>query len=369
MNGRKKIFLHVGPMKTGSTTLQRILWKNRDSLLADGVLIPGRRQVDHFNIGRDVRQLPPVEHHPDGDWTGSLDEAIAEIENSDAGVAILSDEHFAQARQGDIERLYSRLAGFDVEIIYAMREFAGLLSSQWQERVKHQLRVEAFDEWLREVRDQRPRHLFWRQHDTSIVIPRWTLGYQVPIHLLAVPARGAPRDEMWHRLQGIVGWKVETDTAITKTNESLGAAEADLLRRIQQRLDPKPYDIRRKRILLRYAVREVLLRQPDTTPILLPPEYEPWCREMNAERRGLLNHEGVTYHGSTNDLDDVPGRFGEVDVDDLATRQRDAAVEVIAHIASAYAAEWQQRAEAAPPASDRIRAATRRLGASLRRGS
>ncbi len=36
----KTLFFHVGTVKTGSTSVQRVLWENRENLLAYGVAYP-----------------------------------------------------------------------------------------------------------------------------------------------------------------------------------------------------------------------------------------------------------------------------------------------------------------------------------------
>ena len=44
----KRVFVHVGAPKTGTSFVQDILFTQRDSLRADGILYPADRHDSHF---------------------------------------------------------------------------------------------------------------------------------------------------------------------------------------------------------------------------------------------------------------------------------------------------------------------------------
>ena len=46
---RRKAIIHIGPPKTGSTTIQKFLWKNRDTLKSRGILIPSVKSDEIFD--------------------------------------------------------------------------------------------------------------------------------------------------------------------------------------------------------------------------------------------------------------------------------------------------------------------------------
>ncbi len=54
----RRVFLHVGLPKTGTTYLQTLLWDNRDELLRQGVLLPGGSSRDHLWASGAVREDP-----------------------------------------------------------------------------------------------------------------------------------------------------------------------------------------------------------------------------------------------------------------------------------------------------------------------
>jgi hypothetical protein len=49
------VYLHVGPVKTGSTYLQSIMWNSRDALREQGVLLPAAHPNEFFLAANDVQ--------------------------------------------------------------------------------------------------------------------------------------------------------------------------------------------------------------------------------------------------------------------------------------------------------------------------
>ncbi|MFD2395791.1 hypothetical protein ACFSVJ_01070 [Prauserella oleivorans] len=58
----QRVYLHIGLPKTGTTSLQELMWHHRDALAADGVFFPGHDLGAHHRAAMDV--------HPGryGDW-------------------------------------------------------------------------------------------------------------------------------------------------------------------------------------------------------------------------------------------------------------------------------------------------------------
>jgi hypothetical protein len=46
--GTQRVFLHVGSPKTGTTYLQGVLWRNREALRRQGLLLPLDSVGDHY---------------------------------------------------------------------------------------------------------------------------------------------------------------------------------------------------------------------------------------------------------------------------------------------------------------------------------
>src|ERR1700712_632283 len=103
-----KVFLHIGLPKTATTYLQTILWGNRETLAAQGALLPGEARHDHLwasRIVRDDPQFRKVNERRRGAWQRILDDCAAW-----GGAAIISHEFFAAASAAQAARVVADLA-------------------------------------------------------------------------------------------------------------------------------------------------------------------------------------------------------------------------------------------------------------------
>jgi hypothetical protein len=68
-----RVLLYIGPPKTGTTSIESFLWKNRDALRAQGLYIPlaGRKGLQHvelpYTLGRQRKKLNRLVNLEDGD--------------------------------------------------------------------------------------------------------------------------------------------------------------------------------------------------------------------------------------------------------------------------------------------------------------
>jgi hypothetical protein len=84
----------------------------------------------------------------------------------------------------------------------------------------------------------------WRTLDLRLVLERW--GPTVPaqrVHVLPLPPPGSPRTLLWQRFAGLVGLDPDSfDLSATFPNESMGVAEAETLRRINDHLKDEDFE-------------------------------------------------------------------------------------------------------------------------------
>jgi hypothetical protein len=221
------VFLHIGEPKSGSSYLQALMWANQSFLRRHGILLPGRGPFDHYQAGSDLQGDPVRDggsRRPEA-WQWLVDR----IDASDARAAIISDERLTRTRAAPVRRALDSLANHDVRLILAVREFGGLVASEWQQIVKMG-GTQPLDKWLdRLLADGHP--LFWRTHDVSDVLARWNVPRD-RVHLLIVPAASADRNELWRRFASIVDAPAELPTHAPRSNASLGLDETELVRRI-----------------------------------------------------------------------------------------------------------------------------------------
>ena len=56
--GPRRVFLHVGLPKTGTTYLQQVVWANRDRLRSAGLFLPGFGHREHLWAALDLQERP-----------------------------------------------------------------------------------------------------------------------------------------------------------------------------------------------------------------------------------------------------------------------------------------------------------------------
>ena len=328
--GTRRVVLHVGAPKTGTTFLQKRLLRLHDRLRDEhGVLFPADVYDRHYFAAVDLQ---------DGMFHGSY---IAESRGQWArvaaaarqwpGTSVISHEVLASARPEHVRRALDDLAPAEVHVVYTARDLGRQLTSRWQEDVKHGL-TETFEQWWAAVarRDEHHGHArwFWHTDDPTDVVTRW--GDAVGLdrfHLVTVPRGGGP-DVLWERFAGVVGFDpaVAADDAEDEENAGLGVAEVELLRRVNRALQglypATDYNLAVKGVL----AHETLRRHTGDRRITLPPDLYPAVRELAEEWVATLEARGVRIVGDVEELlprppapGGEPGTAAAEDVLDVAT--------------------------------------------------
>ncbi|MDZ5621230.1 hypothetical protein [Nocardioides bizhenqiangii] len=252
---RPRVFLHVGSPKTGTTFLQDVLWSQRATAGEQGLLLPGERFNDHFLATLDVRGLvddPSCPERARGMWDRLVAEALAWD-----GSVLISHELFAGATAEQARQAVAALADdAEVHVVVTARDHVRQISAEWQEHVKHRSAA-TFDAFIREVRDDAARtSWFWQVQDYAGVLERWGAGLPADqVHVVTVPPAGADPTILWERFAGLLGVDPAAfDIELERSNTSLGAEQAELLRRVNVELGdrlplPGPYPLVVKNVL------------------------------------------------------------------------------------------------------------------------
>lgn len=318
------IFLHIGPRKTGTTYLQGLMMANRDHLRQQGIIIPGRRQGDHFAAGSDVLGYHGAKPHPLG--TGAWADLIRQIDEQEGSAGIITDERLAWATAEQVAIMADSLDGRDVHVIYGLREIGGLLTSLWQQHVKRN-QVASLGEWVEELAAGR-HPWFERAHDPVNVLSRWQFPPE-RTHLLVIPHRSAGPDQLWRHLASIVGAPSELPNEPRRANETLDSEQITLLRRVHDELGRPPLrdglgDVPPPSLygtVMRDVVSDGLLaRRTGASRFALPESTRPFIEKLTTATQDFLatcDHDVV---GAVSDLDVAEHRFeGEAsELDDAA---------------------------------------------------
>jgi hypothetical protein len=305
-----RVFLHIGEPKTGTTFIQQVLWGNRAELAARGVVLPGHHPQDHFRASQDLRGIEKLPSDPAGSWTGEW-EILARQARQPGKTAVISHELFSAADAGQAARAVQALQPAEVHVVLTVRDMATLLPAEWQETVKHR-NSRSWEDWLGDVIDtesvdaDRRQWWFWRVHDTLAIGRLWA-GHVPPerIHVITNPPRGAPSGLLWERFASLLGIDPgSADASRARPNASLGMAETEFLRRLNQAL-PGPDEV--PDWFYMWNVKETvahraLAGRPAGGRLVLPADRDAWAKEQSEILIGGLRESGYDIVGDLGDL-------------------------------------------------------------------
>lgn len=300
----KRVLLHVGCPKTGTSYLQDVLFRNQSMLREHDILYAADRFDAHFLAALDLMTLPwgGLETEAVGAW-----DRLARQVREWHGTAIISHEIFARATPAQVERALASLGDAEVHVVLSVRDLVRQIPAEWQENVKHRSHITyaRFLQTIRDpARDSKIGSWFWAVQEVPDILDRW--GASLPadrIHLVTVPPPGSDRGELWRRFSRTFGLDdLPLDLTAERENPSLGVPETSLLRTINQRvtsiLAPPDY---------RPLVRELLAHQTLSRGVAsarlgLAPEAHAWAQELSRSWVEVLAERGYDVAGSLDDL-------------------------------------------------------------------
>jgi hypothetical protein len=300
----KRLYLHVGAPKTGTTYLQDRLALNAASLRRHGYRYPTGPHGDMFLAALDLLDRPWGGMRPqaEGEW-----DTLVRRARRARGTVVLSHEILAGAKPAEARRALTDLSFAEVHVVYSARDVARQVAAEWQEQLKHQRKVpfRTFLKQIRETDQRRSTRWFWRVQGLPGVLERWGNGLApAQVHLVTVPRPGGPPEELWQRFCTALGidpaWAPREGA---RRNPSIGTAESTLLRRVNARLKESGLPSDQYRALVRQLlVHETLAARPSMTPVMLPPEAHDWAEEVAQGWIDWVKGAGVDVVGDLDDL-------------------------------------------------------------------
>ncbi len=142
------VYLHVGPHKTGTTSLQHAFYSNTARLRRYGIHYPntGRMGAAHQNIARACRDQ-------DHDTLGALQDEIRDVPK-----VLISSELIAGLGDRGLHLLRDALDCANVQIAYTLRRLPAHWASHWKELIKHGQPF-SFTQYLALMQDQNTRRV------------------------------------------------------------------------------------------------------------------------------------------------------------------------------------------------------------------
>lgn len=124
---KKKIILHIGPHKTGSTALQNTLYRHSSELRSKGLAYDSgiiAEHTGHHRIASSLRR-------------GNLNLFKDALDEEDLPIQVFSSEVFCTLQPAQIASMASVLNDKDITLVFYKRAYSSLIPSIWQETIKH----------------------------------------------------------------------------------------------------------------------------------------------------------------------------------------------------------------------------------------
>lgn len=299
----RRVYLHVGAPKSGTTYVQQVLEQNRARLHDAGVRVVGDVHLDRIHAAMVVRQDPRLDALPERART-SWSRLVKQIRSWRGDTAILSYELFAGATAEQVAAALADLAGLEVHVVITARDLGASVPSAWQERLKFALTT-PLEEWKPRPESAGVRAEWgWRTMDPAGVASRW--GGTLPperVHIVTVPRDPGDRTELWHRFAAACGIDVPgLELDVDRANESLGVVAAELLRRVNEKVREPIKGNREQARWLRDTLAHGILAQLGREPIGLTDRQFAEAERRAEQARARISEAGYDVRGDLADL-------------------------------------------------------------------
>ena len=239
MANLKKLIIHPGFHKTGTTALQQALSEVRRDLKENGFFYPHTAGKAHHRAAwaiiektwgwkkRGGRFTQPVEWH-------KLEKKINYSKNS----AIISSEFFSESSPAQVQKIRSLLKKREIQIVFTWRPLPFMLASSYQQYLKYGLKV-SYDQWLHSIFDApgeaKLTPSFWKRNLHGDVIASWCDAFGPKNITLICVDESNPTYlyDSFTKVSGLPAGLLKEPVHI-EVNRSLTFAEAALLLEINQ---------------------------------------------------------------------------------------------------------------------------------------
>lgn len=294
----RRVYLHIGTMKSATSYLQSLFDANRDLLSEHGILWQTSR-VNQTAV-HDFRQSEMLLPHGEG----TFKKFAREIREADGDV-LVSMELLARWPSGQIRRFVRNLGPAEIRVIITARDLTRIAPSHWQETTQNR-GITPWAEWVAQVCDSDPNESdlpFWRHHHLPTLVRKWSeVATPGQIYLVTIPQSGGDPSAVWRRFASVLGVPAENVTQPRFSNAAIGATSAELMRRLNVQLGDVSYTHYRwgfkaalgKQVLARRAGKE-------PRPVLTADQHER-LRSLATEMLEQLPEDDINVVGDLNDL-------------------------------------------------------------------
>jgi hypothetical protein len=228
--------LHIGPHKTGTTSIQGALFAVKDRLGGYGVDWPAAtRHPMEAVLAACARPGMMGDAGPsEKQWLRLVDRA----RNAGRRTSVISSEFFADAPDdATVARIVEQLGRESVHILVTLRPLARIMPSQWQQYVQNGLRM-GYEDWLehmlRKAPYDKPNPSFWHRHRHDRLVGRWARAAG-PERVTVVVVDDRDRGGLMRTFESLLGLPAELLQEVPDAaNRSLTLAETEMLRNLNK---------------------------------------------------------------------------------------------------------------------------------------
>lgn len=228
--------VHIGPPKTGTTSLQRALHAHRTTLGQHDVHFAG--PTTHPRLAaRAVAGGGPTkgERSPrPEDWSALVDE----IREAHDQRVVLSSEILSNADQDAAQRVVTDLGPAPVHIVVTLRPISKIAPSQWQQALQGGGIHTPYEAWLEDMFSRRSEArlpLFWRRNEHGQLVRRWAEAAGSENVTVIVVDESDPT-MLFRTFESLLGLPAESLAPVNSTaNRSLTRGESEFLRLLNER--------------------------------------------------------------------------------------------------------------------------------------
>ncbi len=341
----RRVFVHIGLHKTGTTYLQNLMRANVTAMAAQGVEFSwGKdRPVQAFAVW-DLQGRRPRDGRDNriaGQWQALVDATNV----SGQPTALISEERLSLCTLRQIRRCVHSFPDSEVHVVVTVRDLARVAVSAWQEEVKND-NTWTWEEFAASVRDMaqratNPARGFWLRQDVVKICEAWETAVPAErIHVITVPPSGSSPGLLMERFASVVGFDPD---ALSKpppwNNENMGTAATEVVRRVNARLGGRLNQAQHDQVV-KMSLAKMLARRSERARTGIPEDDLPWVTDRAQTVIGGLRSHGYPVVGDLEEL--LPQqpqgarRPGEVSEHELL----EASLDALAMLSEKYAKAW-----------------------------
>ena len=303
----KRVVLHIGAMKSGTSFIQNVLHKNRAVLAEHDIDFSGRRWRQQVLAVRELidrggENQEPME--PGGPWH----QLVQDVRRFD-GTSVISMEFLAPRQEAKIAVVREAFADADLQVVLTARDLARSLPAMWTESTQNR-GVRTWEEFLEGIRTEDMSHRstrwFWRNQRISEIARRWSTEVgRNHFTLVTVPPKGAPPATLWDRFAQAAGIPAGVCDLDVRSNPQIDAASAMVLRALNERLSEDGFDRQEyDRVVKGVLAKQGLVRRGrETVPLGMD---ERWVRRKSREELDRLRSMDLRVVGDLEELAALP---------------------------------------------------------------